>query len=572
MDNNMSNNEMDIKIVDADKPKSHKGILAVLISLVLILVLAISSLCYVLFIDDSITTIFMKPKEKVMYAFAKAKGPDSFFTLLSGNENKVKKAENSYKNNLSTMLHLIELRKNMKENGSETVINIGVDKLKIPGFSEARNFAGAGINTCYLFDPNNRMARFDLSVDYLSDTIIDGSLLVDDAEAMLRLDDIYEGYIMVNTETLSDDYYNSVFYDEMNKDIPEISFNIIDLINGVNDINYNYEAIYSKGGENYQLFKDLYDSIEVTETGEKKNFEIAGKETACKEYEVLIPADSIKDYVTGYSKLSFELIKDYYVQYLDFIEDNFDTDQLDIDIDELREELLEITDMEDLDDFYEEIEDLDLEDIVFNVYLDKKCRLIDISYENTIENEEGEEATISFDLTWHGKDNLYDDYDGFLTLESDDSNLSIIFAGVASYSDNERTEDITVEIDTNEGNIANVYITNINGEEGAFSSNIEFEAVEEEASVTLYLEGIFNESDQEISLQLDDITLSYNADKSSSFALSFNALFSMKVLTEEIDYLDGPEYSLFDMDMDELEDLIYEIEEGLENSSLGAFL
>lgn len=573
MDNN-NLNQVEVNLTDT--PKKGKVLLPVLITILTVLILSLGAFCYFFFIDGSLATMFLNPKEKVMYAVAKASGPGTFVTIMSGNEDKVKVAENTYNNKVSTFLNLIEIRKQMKESGSDVTINAGINKLKIPGVRELRQLSGAGFNTNYKFDPNNRMARYDLSVDYLSNTVIDGSILVDDANLCVAEYDFFDGYIMVNTETLSDDYYDSDIYAETNNDeLPEISFNIIDFLEGFNDISYDYEAVYSKDGENYKLFKDLYDSIEVTETGETEIIEVAGKDTKCKEYEVLIPGDAISDYLNGFQELSIDLYIDYLNQYIDFIEENVDVDALDIDTDDLRDIIDEISDETDLEEYSEELAEIFDKDYKINVYLDKKCRLISVKYNDTFSYENDDEdidLDVNFEITWRGDKHLYDKFDGTLSFETDDNIAEITFDSNAEYDGDTRIQETSYELEADDEFIATVTVTKNNSTDGSFLTDVLFETEEDEISIDMTIEGTYTESKDNITLDLEDISFEFeNADEDIKFGLSFNALISFGVLQDEIEYLEGPEYELFDMSIHELEDLIEEIGQGIEDSPIGAY-
>lgn len=555
-------NLTNVTLTNEKTQKKNTGILIGIIAGVFVLI-AVAVVCILLFC----TTIFLSPKQKVMLAFSKAFGADNVISIISGNKN-VKSSGNFIPYNGISLKDYQTIRESMKEGGSQVALDVKLTDIKYDDVPEAKMAKGASLSMDFMSDIENRKVYGEIVAKYMAINLIKSKLYIDDADVSLALDDYFDGYITVNTETLSKDYNKSDLCDEVGEEMPKVSFNLFDIISEYQDIQMDYSQFTDEAGEAMQITKKFYDSIEVTETGAKEKFEVGGKDISCKEYKIDISKKDMKKFAEEYEDLVAELTKEYYLEYLDFLESNINIDSDELDFDELREEFEDDFDDE-ISDMFDEFNDTFCKDYTFYVYLDNKCRLIDFFYEDSYEDSWGEEYDIALDMTWHGKENLFDDFDGSLIVKGEENSGAIYFANTGSTDNGNRTDEFIIEITPEDDDeIVTATLNRQRDKDGAFTYNLLIEHPSTDESIEFNIEGTETLTKEFYELNIEDISMNCDLDD-QEFSLGFEIFYSIGTLLDEIPEPKGPEYKLFKMSIDDLEDLIEEIEDNIENSKLG---
>ncbi len=322
------------------------------------------------------TGAFLSPKARVMLALSRAFGSGSVISEYSGNTNV---SDYGYAPEyLVELLKLSDTAASIKERGYsidssfaltdiDTAEDIGLDSL-----------SGTGFHVTGDIDPINRIAYYDLVLQYNFLKVSLGEYYIDDASISMELPSYFEGYLFLPTETLGTSYNASIFPSLLGFEIPQelessVSFSAFDLLCGPTAD----EDTYIDSEDTLSVLKDFYDAIEVEKTGETKSILIGSKQQDCDEYLITLDEDAVLSLIESYEDWYFssnqETLDKYetYYSYLAGLDDSgIDPSST------LREQIEKVF------DGYKELLATDHE---IYVYLDNKNRLAAASYQNELD-------------------------------------------------------------------------------------------------------------------------------------------------------------------------------------------
>lgn len=547
--------------MNENEKNSKKGLIAIIISCITALILIIV-LCFTLF-----STAFLSPKQKVILAFSKAFGADSIFSLISGNE-KCKTTGNLIPYNGITAKDIKNIQNLMNENGQQINIDARLKKFKSQNNSAGQLANGAGFSMNILSDKAERKAYSDILLKYGAISVIDASLYVDDADISLELPDYYDGYLTINTESLGKDLKKSIFASEVNEELYSLSFNIYDYYEEVQNNQLDYQAISLTGEKSIELLKDLYEDVNVEETGAVDSFAVGEKEIKCKEYKISIDKKLVKDFIKNYNDIILEGYLDYMDAQLDAFANNFEFEINGEDIDDLKDEL-----HDNLEEQFDEMSDSLLEnfakDYEFYVYLDNKCRLINIYYNDTYTDEYDDEYLVEVDLGWHGEDNLIDDFTGSIYLESENSSGTVFLRNEGASENGNRHDLFTIEIVAKDDDEDNITITldASRNKDREFDYKLKFDHNSDDQYVLFSASGSDKLTEDSFTIDFDELKCEYDVEDDKA-TISFDLSICMSAINEEIPSPKKPEYKVFKMTESDFEELGEEISDNIDKNPL----
>ena len=177
----------------------------------------------------------------------------------------------------------------------------------------------------------------------------DATAYIDEKNIKAQVPIIGDYVFLYDYSNDKNDGYLMEFLDEADMDVK--TFNA--LIAFMNDNSSTMQKFYEKS-LNYAI--SCVNDLDFKKTGEKETFTVNGKEVSCKEYEVVINADTVIGWVEGYQKLWDDFYKDNAKVFEPF--------------EELTGEEMDLGDA--FDDIIDEIDDNFDEDLVLSVYVKGK--------------------------------------------------------------------------------------------------------------------------------------------------------------------------------------------------------
>ena len=533
--------------------KSKKKILCIIIPCCIAVVALLVVL--VLFF----TGTFLSPKARVMLALSKTFGGEGIFAQLSGNEDV---SAYGY-----APEYIADLRKtqaalsDFQENGYSYESNFTLTNLKYDGApSEIPALAGMGFQLSGEIDSGKQLAHHSLSGHYNFLNISIGELYADDSSISLMIPVLFDGYLIIPTDTFGTSYNASAFPEITGKTIPgeyaaDLSFSPFELCDDLiseDDFTGNTEELLV-------LLKDFYEEIEVKKTGDSREFTVGSKELSCEEYVILISEDAMDNLLDTYEDYYEESYESYekWLPLLAVAADS-DPDELFTAYQQLQEDNLL------------QLRKIFAKDYEIYVYLDNQNRLIAASYEDEFEVKTSYDGSdldsriqVSAQIAFHGDKSLPSSYDGQLTLsfeETDEAPCTLIadFKGESTVSDKdaERTGSLEINCSLSENDTTTdamlIFDTVYNLEDRELSWEASLSA--EEFSAELGSDFSIASEEDNISFVIDDFSIKVTT-SDKTYKLSFDTDITYSVLTEEVPTPSGTEYNLFEMNKTELSDL-----------------
>lgn len=533
--------------------KSKKKILCIIIPCCIAVVALLVVL--VLFF----TGTFLSPKARVMLALSKTFGGEGIFAQLSGNEDV---SAYGY-----APEYIAELRKtqaalsDFQENGYSYESIFTLTNLKYDGApSEIPALAGMGFQLSGEIDSGKQLAHHSLSGHYNFLNISIGELYADDSSISLMIPVLFDGYLIIPTDTFGTSYNASAFPEITGKTIPgeyaaELSFSPFELCDDLiseDDFTGNTEELLV-------LLKDFYEEIEVKKTGDSREFTVGSKELSCEEYVILISEDAVDNLLDTYEDY-YEKLYESYEKWLPLLAVAADSDP-----DELFTAYQQLQ-----EDNLLQLRKIFAKDYEIYVYLDNQNRLIAASYEDEFEVKTSYDGSdldsriqVSAQIAFHGDKSLPSSYDGQLTLsfeETDEAPCTLIadFKGESTVSDKdaERTGSLEINCSLSENDTTTdamlIFDTVYNLEDRELSWEASLSA--EEFSAELGSDFSIASEEDNISFVIDDFSIKVTT-SDKTYKLSFDTDITYSVLTEEVPTPSGTEYNLFEMNKTELSDL-----------------
>ncbi|MDE6687268.1 MAG: hypothetical protein K2K17_08130, partial [Lachnospiraceae bacterium] len=317
------------------------------------------------------TGAFLSPKARVMLALSRTFGSSSIISEYSGN---MGVSEYGYAPEyLADLLKASDTLESMKERGysvDDSYTMSDLDATDLVGYGSLSNI---GMKVAGDVDTINRVAYYDLTMQYNFLKISLGKYYLSDKAISMAMPSYFDGYLTLPTDTFGTSYNASIFPSILGE-IPQelessISFSAYDLFCPSTPDKDSFMA----AEDTISILKDFYDNIEVDKTGKTRSILIGTKQQDCDEYRITLAEEDVltlfEAYEDWYFSANKETIENYnvYYTYLCSLDSSF------ADFPSSYKDLLR-----DIFDVYKELIAVDHE---IYVYLDNKDRLAAASYE-----------------------------------------------------------------------------------------------------------------------------------------------------------------------------------------------
>lgn len=568
-----------------------------------------------------VTGVFLSPKARVMLALSRTFGSNSIISEYSGNKSV---SEYGYAPEyLAELLKASDTLEAMKERGYSVEASYTLSELDASGLMTTGSFSNIGMKVTGDVDTINRVAYYDLTMQYNFLKVSLGKYYLTDRAISMAMPSYFDGYLTLPTDTFGTSYNASIFPSIIGE-IPQelessISFSAYDLFCPSTPDQDSFMA----AEDTISILKDFYDNIEVDKTGRTRSILIGTKQQECDEYRITLAEEDVLSLFEAYEDWYFsanqETIENYnvYYTYLCSLDNSF------ADFPSSYEDLLR-----EIFDGYKELIAVDHE---IYVYLDNKDRLAAASYEieldtGSIQSMFGDDSaeldlldeigdfnlddlyddllaylyfgipisnypdvdvddsaddstdgsdfpetcTISTEIVFHGRDYLPERYEGSFLIDFHNG-----YSCEASYTGENRT-------DNND-----IYHSNLNaaldleGDGDSYSYNIVYDASYQTDDKNLTVEltltdedridllNIVSDStlllkDDTIEFDLEELTLTVGSGADES-GVTIDAEVSFSPLTDRVPLPEGKERNLFTMSTQDYEMFFDEITDGLLN-------
>lgn len=563
-----------------------------------------------------VTGAFLSPKARVMLALSRTFGSNSIISEYSGNKGV---SEYGYAPEyLADLLKASDTLETMKERGYSTEASYTLSELDASGLLTTGSLSNIGMKVAGDVDTINRVAYYDLTMQYNFLKISIGKYYLTDRAVSMAMPSYFDGYLTLPTDTFGTSYNASIFPSILGE-IPQelessISFSAYDLFCPSTPDKDSFMS----AEDTISILKEFYDNIEVDKTGRTRSILIGAKQQECDEYRITLAEEDVLSLFEAYEDWYFstnqETIENYniYYTYLCSLDSSF------ADFPSSYENLLR-----DIFDGYKELIAVDHE---IYVYLDNKDRLAAASYEieldtgsiqsmfgddsveldlldelgdeldfddpwgfvyydvfinndpdvdvddsaddSTDDSDFPETCTISAEIIFHGRDYLPERYEGSFLIAFDNG-----YSCEANYTGENRTDNNDIY-----HSILNAAL-DLEGDGDSYSYDIAYEASYQADDKNLTVEltltdenridllNIVSDStlsleDDTIEFDLEELTLTVGSGSDES-GVTIDAEVSFSPLTDRVPLPEGKEHNLFTMSTQDYELFFDEITNGL---------
>lgn len=575
-----------------------KKVIFIIIPICLALVAAI--VLTVLFV----TGAFLSPKARVMLALSRTFGSGSIISEFSGNAGV---SEYGYAPEyLADLLKASDTLESMKERGYS--VNASYTMSDLDATDLYGSLSNIGMKVAGDVDTINRVAYYDLTIQYNFLKMSLGKYYLTDKAISLAMPSYFDGYLTLPTDTFGTSYNASIFSSALGEIPPElessISFSAYDLFCPSTPDKDSFMT----AEDTISILKDFYDNIEVDKTGKTRTILIGTKQQECDEYRITLAEEDVLSLFEAYEDWYFsankETIENYnlYYAYLcsldssltdlpssykDLLRDIFDAykeliavdheiyvyldnkDRLaaasyEIELDTGSIQSMFGDDSAELDLLDEISDELDLDDLWGYVYFDvfngnyPDVDIVDSADDSTDDHDFPETCTISAEIVFHGRDYLPERYEGSFLIVFNNG-----YSCEANYTGENRT-------DTNDiyHSVLNAAL-DLEADDASYSYDIAYEASYQTEDKNLTVELTVTDenridllnivSDSTLSLEddtiefgLEELTLTVGSGSDES-EVTLNAEASFAPLTDRVPLPEGKERNLFTMSMQDYE-------------------
>lgn len=564
-----------------------------------------------------LTGAFLSPKARVMLALSRTFGSGSVISEFSGNTNVSKYGyAPEY---LAELIKISDSFAEMRERGYSFDASYTLSELDTGDIYGTDTLSGAGMKLTGDVDAVNRIAYYDLTMQYNFLRISLGKYYINDSAASMAMPSYFDGYLTLPTDTFGTSYNASVF-PSLLAPIPQelessISFSAFDLCCPWT----SEEDGFLNEEDNLSALKDFYDAIEVEKTGETRPIVIGTKEQDCSEYKITIDEDTVLSLIESYEDWYFSSNQETLEKYAAVFDYIASLDSSDIDPALTFRDVIEGT-----FDIYKELLGTDYE---IYVYLDNKDRLAAASYENeldlsginsllnddlqpvtedaidaiseigdiddifadiyfgvlngsfpdmndpdTIDSSDvpdiSQSCTVSAEIIFHGRDYLPERYEGFFLLAPDNGNSFEINYSGENKSDNNDTYhsvlyttlDVTTDGSTTRYDV--VYNASYETQDNGLTAEVTATDEDNRDILNIKLESTALLEDETIELELEELSIT-SGSGSDKISISIAAEASISPLSDRVPIPEGRERNLFTMSEGDYEQLLDEIIDNL---------
>jgi hypothetical protein len=274
-------------------------------------------------------------------------------------------------------------------------------------------------------DLGNNLWDADIDVGAYGFSLNIGSLTYDNQDLYVQSRFLGSDTYKVALANFTDDFNNSAWSNMLGVEIPE---DAIDTYTGLETVDYSeYKDLF------VELWKGAKENVKYSSIKGKKEFEVDGDKIKCTGIEVAVDRDYINDSISD----AIDALMESYINSINMDSlSNYSTD--DFDMDEFNEEIATLKSIE------------VTSDVVFDIYLDSKGRIVNMSTPADIEftnnSEERLIEAVSFDLNFSGSERRVDVISGDVYIKADGEIACISVERNASVSDDEYIENLIFDV------------------------------------------------------------------------------------------------------------------------------
>lgn len=406
---------------------------------------------------------------------------------------------------------------------------------ELTGWYDLSSLKGIGVRVNADYDQKGRKMDFELAAYWDDEDLASIQMLVDGGRMTFSSPEFTKGDAYgFNTETLGADL-EELGADGGDVDLKKIGFNLFDLMEKVTPTEEQTKETEQAMADAY---KELFGAVEVEKSG-KKSIEVNGKSMDATLYNVVIPEDAMKDYVNALEDVmkmadTEDMMKDI-LQSMGFDKSTVNEILSDMSGADVYGELADT-----LKQGIKELGDLELEVYVSGGYV---CAA---SFDYRASG-----TKVEIELFLGGGDNYVDDLS--LEISSGGEKLTIQSNGDHSAKSGVFTDETTIRFGSDR------VTSELSWEPKASQNNFEWKlSVGSAASVKM--EGQLTTTKNSVDLQIDDLAVSAAGTKLISLSAGYylGPCEGMKVSHS------SPKL-LSDMDEDDLEDLMYDLQDNAED-------
>lgn len=566
------------------------------------------------------TGAFLSPKARVMLALSRTFGSSNIISEYSGN---MGVSEYGYAPEyLADLLKASDTLEAMKERGYSVEASYSLSELDATNLVGYNALSNIGMKVAGDVDTINRVAYYDLTMQYNFLKISLGKYYLTDNAISMALPSYFDGYLTLPTNTFGTSYNASIFPSILGE-IPQelessISFSAYDLFCPSTPDKDSFMA----AEDTISILKDFYDNIDVDKTGRTRSILIGTKQQECDEYRITLAEEDVLSLFEAYEDWYFsenqETIENYNVYYTylcsldssfadfpssyeDLLKEIFDGYKELIAVDheiyvylDNKNRLAAASYEIELDtgslqsmfgddsaglDLLDELSDFDLDDLYddfwaylyFGVSSSNYPNVDDDSADDSTDGSDfPETCTISAEIVFHGKDYLPERYEGSFLIAFDNG-----YSCEANYTGENRTDNNDIY-----HSILNAAL-DLEGDGDSYSYDIAYEASYQTDDKNLTVELTLTDEDRidllnivsDSTLSLKDDTIEFDLEEltltvgsgSDESGVTIDAEVSFSPLTDRVPLPEGKERNLFTMSTQDYEMFFDEIADGLLN-------
>ncbi len=562
-----------------------------------------------------VTGAFLSPKARVMLALSRTFGSSSIISEYSGNQSV---SEYGYAPEyLADLLKASNTLESMRERGYSVEASYALSELDTTDLVGYGTLSNIGMKVAGDVDTINRVAYYDLTMQYNFLKISLGKYYLTDKAISMAMPSYFDGYLTLPTDTFGTSYNASIFPSILGE-IPQelessISFSAYDLFCPSTPDKDSFMA----AEDTISILKEFYDNIEVDKTGRTRSILIGTKQQECDEYRITLAEEDVLSLFEAYEDWYFsanqETIENYNVYYTylcsldssfadfpssyeDLLREIFDgykeliavdheiyvyldhKDRLaaasyEIELDTGSIQSMFGDDSAELDLLDEIGDELDFDDlwgdVFYDVFIDNYPDVdYDIADDSTDDSDFPETCTISTEIVFHGRDYLPERYEGSFLIDFNNG-----YSCEANYTGENRTDNNDIY-----HSVLNVAL-DLEGDSDSYSYDIAYEASYQADDKNLTVELTLTDEDRidllnivsDSTLSLKDDTIEFNLEEltltvgsgADESGVTIDAEVSFSPLTDRVPLPEGKERNLFTMSMQDYEQFFDEIANGL---------
>lgn len=403
---------------------------------------------------------------------------------------------------------------------SLTITDIGGSSMPY----EAYLLNGLGISGNTAIDAGKKQMASSIDITYGGISYLNCNLFAYDDFMALALPDFFDGYLEINTTTMSTDYANSYLATLLGSDfsIPaDYAFNFFDAMQSSSTATVPDEL------------NEFMESIEYTK-GETTEIEINGKSQSCQGYQVTI------------TKTAMEKLLDLFYNYA--AQSNVDLSRSDLDA----------------------VLTFPENGITFTVYVDNKGRMVQLAYKDSI-SADGTTLDMDAQISFLGADRPTDKVSGQINMAANGYTACISIESNTTNNGSSSATDTVLGITADGSYIGSLtYNNTLDTATGASSFSLSIDGMGENyLSVTM--DGTYNNVVAGKSMHYDINDLTINV-MSGAYTVSLSGSISLEPVSGSVDQPSGTRYDLFNMTEADFNTLGAEIMTNLYNSPIASLL